>query len=252
MVKSAIRAIDILETLADAPHGLSHAELSDRLGIPRSSLTGLLDTLTARDFVEWNETSRRYLTGFAVLRLGRSYLDRLDLVQCARPVLTRLSEEIGEACALTVRRDHTIIVVAKIDDPNRHRPSLSLQLGHSGPLFASASGKAMLAAEGRSAVAAYLADIDTVPMDPARTLDADVFRRDLDTALETGIGWSRGEMFEDIVAIGVAIRGNTGAIIAGLSVSLPHERNHPTHVAAIQEALKTSAETLSTKMGAAA
>lgn len=252
MVKSASRAIDILEALADAPKGLTHTELADQLGIPRSSLTGLLEALTERDVVEWDETTRRYLTGFAVLRLGRSYLGRLDLVQSARPLLARLSEEIGEACALTVRRGHTIVVVAKIDDPNPYRPSLSLQLGHSGPLYASASGKAMLAAEGRTAVANYLAGVDTLPLDPARKLDPKALAKDLETALDTGFGWSRGEMFDDIVAVGISIRGNTGEIVAGISVSLPHERNTPEHLAEIQTALRGCAATLSVKMGAAA
>jgi DNA-binding IclR family transcriptional regulator len=252
MVKSAARTMDILEVLADAPEGLSHAELAERLAIPRSSLTGLLETLVARDFVEWDEARRRYLTGFAVLRLGRSYLDRLDLVHCARPLIARLSEEIGEACALTVRREHAVVVIAKMDDPNRHRPSLSLQLGHSGPLYASASGKAMLAAGGRASVAGYLASLGSVPVDPRRKLDADTLRQDLEAALTTGFGWSRGEMFDDIMAVGVAIRGSGGAVVAGLSVSLPHERCTETHLGAIQTALKGCAEALSVRMGAAA
>ncbi len=252
MVKSADRAMDILDTLAEAPLGLTHAELAGRLAIPRSSLTGLLDALTARDFVEYDSRTKRYLTGFAVLRLGRSYLARLDLVQCARPLIASLSTEIEEACALTVRRDHTIVVVAKMDDPHLYRPSLSQQLGASGPLHASASGKAMLAAAGEAAVADYLARIDAVPRDPTRPLDAAALRADLRTALDTGFGWSRGEMFEGIVAVGVAIRGSTDDVVAGLSVSLPHERATPEHLERIKRALRDTADALSIRMGAAA
>jgi IclR family acetate operon transcriptional repressor len=252
MVKSAERAINILETLADVPQGLSHADLADRLAIPRSSLTGLLNVLTERNFVEWDEARRRYMAGFAVLRLGRSYLGRLDLVQCAQPLLTQLSEDIGEACALTVRRENMIVVVAKVDDPNLYRPSLSLQLGHSGPLYASATGKAMLAAEGSSAIADYIGFLDTVPADPKRKLDVTLLRTDLEIAVQTGFGWSRGEMFHDIVAVGVAVHGSTGEVVAGISVSLPHDRDMPKHLAMIQRALRDCALTVSAKMGAAA
>jgi DNA-binding IclR family transcriptional regulator len=250
MVKSASRAIDILESLAAGSQGLSHASLADRLAIPRSSLTGLLDVLVARNFVEWDPATRHYFVGFAALRLGQSYLGGLDLVQCARPLLAQLSEEIGEACALTVRRKNMILVVAKIDDPNPYRPSLSLQLGHTGPLYASASGKAMLATEGESAIAAYLTSIDTMPTDPERKLDAQALRQDLETAMDTGFGWSRGEMFENIVAVGVAIRGSSEEVIAGISVSLPQERNTPELLMKIEVALKICAQSLSVKMGA--
>ncbi len=47
-VKSADRTLDIFELFAAEPHGLTIAEISDRLGVARSSTHGLVHTLAAR------------------------------------------------------------------------------------------------------------------------------------------------------------------------------------------------------------
>lgn len=252
MVKSATRTLDLLELLAGAPGGLSHGDIAGALDIPRSSVTALLASLIERDFVEFDEARRQYHLGHAVLKLGRAYLGRLDLVGRARPLMTRLSDELGEACALTIRRADDVIVVWKIDDPDPHRPSLSMQLGQSGPVFASASGKAMLAAEGPAAVEAYLAGVDLGRRTAGATLDRESLRADLEQTLGSGIGFSRGEMFAQIIAVGVAVAGPTGAPVAGLSVSFSHDRLSDAHVARVVAALRKTAAALSVRLGAAA
>lgn len=252
MVKSATRTLDLLELLAARPGGLSHGDIATALDIPRSSVTALLASLIERDFVELDQATRSYHLGHAVLGLGRAYLGRLDLVGRARPLMTRLSDELGEACALTIRRGDDVIVVWKIDDPDPHRPSLSMQLGQSGPVFASASGKAMLAAEGRGAVVSYLDSVDLARRTAGATLDRESLRADLEDTLATGIGFSRGEMFAQIIAVGVAVRGPAGTPVAGLSVSFAHDRLSDAHLERIVAALKTTAAALSVRLGAAA
>ena len=47
-VKSAYRTLQLLELLADTPGRLTLADLQRHLGVPKSSLHGLLQTLAAR------------------------------------------------------------------------------------------------------------------------------------------------------------------------------------------------------------
>src|SRR3954470_20537108 len=70
-VKSAARVLDLLEALGSGPPQ-SFAELSDRLGIPKSSLFHLLNTLAARGYVEQAPEARRaYRLGPSVIDLGQ-------------------------------------------------------------------------------------------------------------------------------------------------------------------------------------
>ena len=51
LVKSASRVLDLIEILALTPRALGVTELSQRLGIPKSSTSMLLATLEARGYV---------------------------------------------------------------------------------------------------------------------------------------------------------------------------------------------------------
>ena len=51
MVKSATRVIQILESVGSSKNGISHAELSAALNIPKGSLSLLLADLVAHDFL---------------------------------------------------------------------------------------------------------------------------------------------------------------------------------------------------------
>ena len=252
MVKSATRTIELLELLADHPGGLAHGEIAEHLDIPRSSITGLLRSLLAHDYVEYHAGKRTYSLGHAVLRLSRSYLRQQDLVGRARPLMMQLSSRLNEACALTIRRDNNIVVIWKVDDPVIDRPSLSMQLGQSGPIYASASGKAMLAAEGRNQINRYLGEVELVPCTSGKILSVDELRADLEQTLATGIGFSRGEMLAAITAVGVAVYGADGRPVAGLSVSFPHERATDAHIQSVISELHEVSKGLSMQLGAAA
>src|SRR5262249_59208873 len=57
-VKSADRTLDVFELLAAEPHGLTVSEISDRLGLARSSTHGLVRTLHSRGYLMENGGGR--------------------------------------------------------------------------------------------------------------------------------------------------------------------------------------------------
>ena len=79
-VKSAGRALDVLEALADSPGRRSLMELARDLGIPKSSLHGILRTLAQRGWVETDETGTRFRLGLRALQVGAAYLAADDVV----------------------------------------------------------------------------------------------------------------------------------------------------------------------------
>ena len=62
-VKSADRALDILEQVAEAPEPLSFSQLLSGLEIPRSSLFHLLNNLLARGYLVQDGAGGRYFLG---------------------------------------------------------------------------------------------------------------------------------------------------------------------------------------------
>src|SRR4051794_6465376 len=78
-IQSVDRAARILKALASGPRRLGVSEISDRLGLPRPTVHGLLKTLQAHGFVEQDRDSDKYQLGAGLLQLGNSYLDLNEL-----------------------------------------------------------------------------------------------------------------------------------------------------------------------------
>jgi IclR family acetate operon transcriptional repressor len=109
-VASVDRAIELLLLLESSARDLGVTELSKLLGVQKSTIHNLLQTLLARDFVRQTE-SGKFTLGFRLLRLGASAAERLDIRRIAGPVLRELAEVSNEYVLLAVlnRQEVTII-----------------------------------------------------------------------------------------------------------------------------------------------
>lgn len=88
---------------------------------------------------------RRYRLGFAAIELGLRALRTLEIRELLRPVVLRLARDSGETCilaALNERRD-SARVLDRAEGGQALR--ISLEIGHTWPLYAGALAKALLA-----------------------------------------------------------------------------------------------------------
>src|SRR5258708_35730659 len=88
-VKSADRTLDIFELFAAEPQALTIAEISDRLGLARSSTHGLVHTLGARGYLVQDGGGRLQL-GARRIQLGLHVADRPQVGAAARGSLGTL------------------------------------------------------------------------------------------------------------------------------------------------------------------
>src|SRR3954454_4749412 len=142
-IQSVDRAARILKALASGPRRLGVSEISDRLGLPRPTVHGLLKTLQAHGFVEQDRDSDKYQLGAGLLQLGASYLDLNELRGRSIVHAERLAARTGAAVRVGVLHGPTVVVVHHV-----FRPDTSLQILEVGaqlPAHATALGKAILA-----------------------------------------------------------------------------------------------------------
>ncbi|WP_439548390.1 IclR family transcriptional regulator [Falsiroseomonas sp.] len=249
LVKSATRALDVLELLAARPEAMSHGDIARALRIPKSSLTDLIGTLEQRHYVsrEGSGTAERIRLGPAVLGLAGVLLRRTDVTRLAQPVVAALMTRTGESAALVVRQGAEVVVVCK---ENCNQPILySLQLGERGPVNASAGGKAILGLMPAEEVDTILAAGPLPMLTPRTVTDPDALRAELATVARDGIAYSREEMIEGIVAMGHAVLDATGRPCAGLSVGVPKVRFTRDKERLLAEALRAAAADISAMLG---
>lgn len=99
-VKSSLRTLEILEYLGACGERRSIAAMSRDLGIPKSSLHGLLHTMAARGWLETDVAGTGYGIGLRALLAGAAYVETDDLVPLANGALDLVSERSGETVHL--------------------------------------------------------------------------------------------------------------------------------------------------------
>jgi DNA-binding IclR family transcriptional regulator len=95
LVRSAERAVRIIEILAASPTRLTVAEIHARVGIKRARLLALLRTLSALGWIEVDESGSNFGVGPHALLAGIGYLDKDPVLPYAYESLAALRDEIG-------------------------------------------------------------------------------------------------------------------------------------------------------------
>ena len=241
-VKSASRAVDLLEVLAargDRPARLR--ELAEELQVPRSSMYALLKTLIERGWVRTDATGSLYGIGIRALLTGTSYLDTDPRVRAARPYLAEASEALGETVHLA-RLDRGDVVYLATRESHEYPRTLN-RVGRRLPAHATALGKALLAE--RLDGQLPLSDGPLRALTPHTHTDRDALLADLARVRERGYAVEREEGVEGIAGFGFALRDDSPATDA-VSCSVPVGRldeEHEQQIVAVMREIRQRIET---------
>src|SRR4051794_24596581 len=148
MIQSVDRALRIL-TVLQGGRRMSLGEIAGGLGLPSSTVHGIIRTLVAHGMVEQDRASLRYRLGPAVLTLGNVYLDTLELRSRVIPWAEDLARRTGLAVRTGVMLVDDVVVVHHQPRPDgsRQMPEVGIVI----PAHACALGKAILAFDGELA-----------------------------------------------------------------------------------------------------
>jgi DNA-binding IclR family transcriptional regulator len=216
------RALDALLLFAESEStSLGVTEIAHSLGLSKAVVHRILASFRAKDFVELDETTRRYSLGPKILTLGLTYLDRVDVVSVARDVMTRLCALTQETATLSLRSGDQRVYVDQVT-PNRD-VKMSVTLGLPYPLHAGASSKAFLAFLPPAEIEAYLSG-SLSPLTPSTVVDRRTLSKELEHIRTVGYAQSFGERMEGAGAVAAPVFGRDGLPAGVISVSGPIER----------------------------
>jgi DNA-binding IclR family transcriptional regulator len=222
-VKSADRVLDIFELLASEPDGLTVSEISTRLGIARSSAHGLVQTVARRGYLHRDHRDgRRVSLGAAVIQLGLSVTDGLELRTVARGPLERLVAATHDSVLLAVPDHGNLVYLDKIFSDQRGFRT-DPRAGARSPLHASSLGKALLAAVDDDDVAAWLDGVDLEPVTEYTIVGHGDLLAELRLTRERGYSTDEQEAVLGVCCVGAPIRDHAGRLIGAISLSTIRE-----------------------------
>ena len=112
------RALTMLEAVAQEPEGLSNAEISRKLQIPKSSASYILRTLETQGYLNRDESSGKYRVGLKILSLSRGALSGIDVREVALPIMRHLVEKTSLTCHLAILDGPEAVYIEKVEPPD--------------------------------------------------------------------------------------------------------------------------------------
>ncbi len=223
-VKTIHRVLDLIKILQEHPYGLTLAELSAYLNLPKSSVHRMLNALVERQFARESATPGKYVLGYEILKLSVAYLKGLDLYREARPKLEELNRKLDETVILGVldQTKRQIIYLDKLDTSKSIR--LGSHVGETAPIHCTALGKALLSGFRDDLVKSILEDYPFTKYTEQTIVDREVFLNELVEIRKRGYSIDLQEYRSHIVCAAAPIFNYQGEPIAAVSVSAPSHR----------------------------
>lgn len=246
MIQSVDRAVRILTALQGARR-LSLGEVATRLGLPPSTVHGIMRTLLAHGMVLQERDSGHYRLGPATLRLGNVYLDTLDLRSKVATWSPDLARRTGCAVRTGVMLLSDVIVVHHEPRPDgsRQMPEVGIVI----PAHASALGKAVIAFDSRAREEALAPGVSLRSMTGETIVDAAQVEASLAEVRATALATEVEEAVLGECCAAAPVLDASGDVVGAIGLVVPSTDWPPATLAL--DALRAAARAVSREFGAA-
>jgi len=221
-VKSAERALAILELLTQRERPLGFGQIASALGYPKSSLHQLLRTLIARGWVEVDQAAGSYTLGIRTWEAGNAYLRAVDLIERARPYMEAVRDQIDETVQLAVLDGRYNVYIAKVD--GKQNLAMVSTVGRRIEAHATGLGKALLSGLTDAQVVGLLHDVQLERFTDTTIAELSDLILELAHIREQGYALDNEEHTLGVRCVASPLRDHTGQVVAAISVSVPTVR----------------------------
>ena len=222
-IRAVERALDVLMCFTSQTPELSMTEISEMVGINKSTVHRLLATLERKHFLERDRVTGIYRPGIRLVQMAFLTMEHNDLKRLASPCLRDLCDKYHENVNLSVLDDMDVIYLDVVESSQRVK--LAAAPGQRLPAFCTASGKAILAFLPEEKVRDILAL--GMPVYTQNTIaSVETFFNDIRRTREQGYAISEQEFEDGINAIAAPICNHpiASVSIAGPAYRLTRER----------------------------
>jgi IclR family KDG regulon transcriptional repressor len=218
--QSVDRAIAVLTAYSIEEPVLGVTQLSQRLGLHKSTVHRLLTSLEHGGLMERDPRSRKYRLGMRLIELGNTVLGSRRLPQVVLPYLRYLADTLEEVAYLAVQIEGAAVTVLQVPAPELTQ---SVSWVARSPLNCSSTGKVFLAYMPEKELERYLKR--GLPRKTAKTITDPVeLRREVERIREQGFATAFEEFDEGENAVAVPITEAETTLVGAIGVVGPTYR----------------------------
>jgi IclR family acetate operon transcriptional repressor len=246
LIQSLDRGLVILEAVGRSGDPVSLGELTNLLGIDRSSVFRLANTLRRRGFLAYPAGRKDYILGPSIWRLSHEYDWGNMLIAVSHERLKSLAAQTNETAHLAVRDGRQALFIDHA--MASHVLSVSGQTGELVPLYCTAHGKALLADHDKRALKDVLGAGPYRQLTKATPATLDQVARICSHCREQGFATDDEEFMEGVRCVAAPIRAEGCLIIGSIGISAPRMRFPKERFASCGEQVREVARQISTKL----
>mgnify|MGYP006280243601 CR=1 FL=1 len=221
LVKSVDKTLNILEKLVQSENSLGITEISNSLGLHKSTVHRLLSTLEYRGYAK-KDKNNRYSVGIKLIEIGSKSLNKSDIRNEIKPYLEELKNETKETIHLGILDNYEVIYIDKVESPKTIRMYSSI--GKRAPVHCTGLGKCLIAFSNQNYIDDFLQNTSLNKYTPNTITDKGKFRQHLSDIRVQGYSIDNEEHETDIRCISGPIFNHKGKILAAFSISGPANR----------------------------
>jgi DNA-binding IclR family transcriptional regulator len=241
------KAIDILFCFGPEQPQLRLTDISQRLGLHKSTAHRLLSLLRKKGLVVADPASQLYSLGPGVVELAWVVLRQQDLRTVCRPYLERLRRATNETVSLYTRLGDQRMCIEELE--SGHDIKYSHTVGLTAPLHVGAPGKVLLACLPEEDLEPLLAKLPLTAITPDTLTDPEQLRAELATIRKQGYAISSGERSPGASAVAAPIRDRSGRLIAVVGILGPSQRLTPSVLKELGKQVMQVAQEISAAFG---
>ena len=246
-VQSLVRALAIVNRLADAEEGITLTEVAQQVGLSPSTVHRLLTRLEGERYVHFDAERRLWSVGVQAFVAGNAFLRTRNLVATARPQMRALMEDSAETVNLAVEDEDQAIYLSQVEC--RQMMRAFARPGGRVPLHCSSVGKALLSAMTDAEVSRVLRR-QGLPRVTVKTINTTpLLRQDLAQARARGYALDDEEHAVGLRCIAALVFNENADAVAAVSLSGPITRIPDERIPLLGDLVRSRADAITAQMG---
>ena len=246
-INSVLRALTIVEILAQRHDPMGVTELAHLLRLDPSTVYRLLATMMLAGWVHQDPQTRCYYLALKVAHLGGLVQEQNLLCDRALPILRSLAASSGETAHLATLDGSEVVFIAH--EVSRNYLVVNVDLLSRGPSYCTAVGKAMLSCMSPTEVEMRLDGITWEPLTPKTITSIPELLRDLQKARELGYAIDDEEYSVGVRCVASAIQDSLGKPIAAVGLTGPTVRFTADRIQEFSTATRAAAQQIAESLG---
>jgi DNA-binding IclR family transcriptional regulator len=218
MNRSAARAIDIIDLVAESKESMTITEISKILDMPKSTAFDLVYTLVNKGYLEATDSKNKtFGLGLRLFQAGARYLEKTNFYDIAHPVLEEIMRKTNETVFLALENNGRLVYLDKVETTSSVRTYC--QIGSNHPMYHAGLGKAILAAFSEEQVREIIKEEDLIAKTQYTITTLDGLFKELDETRKRGYAIDNREGEIEVFCVAAPIYNAMGKAFAGISIA---------------------------------